>query len=288
VGLAASITPHNSGAQIGPPYSRLGGTSGRTCIAAEQRWTVACVSQGDRFDAWCEIVTKTHLGFAVDRCERSAGPFLAEVREQRLGDLALLDASVLPHRGRRTYRQVSENTRDVVGLHFLRSGRQAVEIDGERVILGPGDAMISDGSSTGGYEILEPLHKTTLILPRSVAATALPNYRQTVVQVLDRTNLRTTALVRVLSILGDQLPAMGLGARQGPASLVVELLRSLQPEDQRTPARLSAWQLREQALQYIDENLGDTKLSPAITAAAHSVSLRTLYSALDGLGMTLA
>jgi hypothetical protein len=76
-------------------------------------------------------------------------------------------------RFRRTNRQVSENTRDVVGLHFLRSGRQAVEIDGEGVILGPGDAMIWDGSSTGGYEILEPLQKTTLILPRSVAATGV-------------------------------------------------------------------------------------------------------------------
>jgi AraC family transcriptional activator of tynA and feaB len=254
----------------------------------ERHWNVQGVSPGDRFDAWCDIVTKTHLGFAVDRSERSAGPFLAEVREQRLGDLALLDASVLPHRGRRTSRQVSQNTRDVVGLHFLLSGRQAVEIDGERVILGPGDAMIWDGSSTGGYEILEPLHKRTLILPRSVAATALPNYRQTFVRVLNPTNPRTSALVNVLTVLGDQLPAMDTGARQASASLVVELLRSLHPEDQRTPAKWSAWQLREQALQYIDENLGDTKLCPATTAAAHAVSLRTLYSALDGLGMTLA
>jgi AraC family transcriptional activator of tynA and feaB len=254
----------------------------------DQHWNVEGISPGDRFDAWCDIVTKTHLRFAVDRSERSAGPFLAEVREQRLGDLALLDASVLPHRGRRTSRQVSENTRDVVGLHFLLSGRQAVEIDGERVVLGPGDAMIWDGSSTGGYEILEPLQKRTLILPRSVAATALPTYRHTFVRVLDRTNPRTSALVNVLTLLGDQLVAMDPGARQASASLVVELLRSLHPDDERSPAQWSAWQLRERALQYIDENLGDTKLCPATTAAAHAVSLRTLYSALDGLGMTLA
>jgi AraC-like DNA-binding protein len=254
----------------------------------EQHWDVEGIAPGDRFDAWCEIVAKTHLAFAVDRSERSAGPFLADVSEQRLGDLALLDASVLPHRGRRTNRQVSENTRDVVGLHFLHSGRQAVEIAGDRVILGPGDAMIWDGSATGGYEILEPLRKTTLILPRSVAATALPSYRHNFVQVLDRTNPQTIALISMLTLLGDQLAAMNPGARRASASLVVELLRSLHTDDQRTPARWSGWQLREQALQYIDDNLADTTLSPATTAAAHAVSLRTMYSALDGLGMTLA
>jgi AraC family transcriptional activator of tynA and feaB len=255
---------------------------------AVQRWNVEGIPPGDRFDAWCAIVSETHLAFAVDRSERSAGPFLADVREQRLGDLALLDASVLPHRGRRTSRQVSENTRDVVGLHFLQSGRQAVEIDGERVILGPGDGMIWDGSATGGYEILEPLHKKTLILPRSVAATALPNYRQAFVRVLDRANPRTGALVNVLTLLGDQLPTMDAAARQASASLVLALLESLQNNGEHRPARWSGWQLREEALQYIDENLGDAKLSPATTAAAHAVSLRTLYSALDGLGMTLA
>ncbi|MBO0882368.1 MAG: helix-turn-helix domain-containing protein, partial [Mycobacterium sp.] len=50
----------------------------------------------------------------------------------------------------------------------------------------------------------------------------------------------------------------------------------------------SQWQLREQALQYIDDHLGDPTLNPATIAAAHAVSVRTLYSAVQGLGMTLA
>jgi AraC-like DNA-binding protein len=255
---------------------------------AERRWSVKDIFPGDRFDAWCEIVAKTHLAFAVDRSGRSSDPFLAEVREQCLGDLALLDASVLPHRGRRTHRQVAENTRDVVGLHFLQSGRQAVEIAGERIVLGPGDAMLWDGSATGSYEILEPLHKKTLIIPRSVAATTFPSYRQSFVRVLSRENPQTGTLVSVLSLLGDQLAAMDSGARQASASLVMELLRSLQNDGGRTPARWAGWQLRELALQYVDANLGDAKLSPATIAAAHAVSVRTLYSAVDGLGMTLA
>lgn len=52
-----------------------------------------------------------------------------------------------------------------------------------------------------------------------------------------------------------------------------------------TPARWARWQLRERAPQYVDENLGDATLSPATIAAVHAVSVRTLYSAIDRLGM---
>jgi AraC-like DNA-binding protein len=52
--------------------------------------------------------------------------------------------------------------------------------------------------------------------------------------------------------------------------------------------RHSRRDLRERVLQYVDEHLGDPALSPATIAAAHAVSVRTLYSALDGLGTTPA
>jgi hypothetical protein len=62
------------------------------------------------------------------------------------------------------------NTRDVVALYLIQAGRHPVEIKGERIVLEPGDAMLCDGSATGGYEILEPLHLKTLIIPRKEPA----------------------------------------------------------------------------------------------------------------------
>src|SRR5258705_1338805 len=158
---------HATAAELPPPGTEVSAMERplKRAYPAERRWSVKDLFPGARFDAWCEIISKTHLAFAVDRSGRSSDPFLAEVREQRLGDLALLDASVLPHRGRRTHRQVSENTRDVVGLHFLQAGRQAVEIAGERIVLGPGDAMLWDGSATGGGEMPQPRAQTKLSSP---------------------------------------------------------------------------------------------------------------------------
>ena len=256
----------------------------------ERRWNVGEISPRDRFAAWCEILSTTHLAFATDISRRLRDDFAADVREQALGSMSLVDTSVLPHRGQRTRRQVSANTRDVIGLHFVESGRQAVGLGDQRVILGPGDAMIWDGAATGEYEILEPLTKKTLIVPRAVAATVLPSYRNSFVKVLPKEHPPTRALISVLSLLSEQLPTMDAGAREASAALVCELLKpldSLHGRGEPAPPR-PRLELRERALDYIDTRLGDPKLAPATVAAAHGVSVRTLYNALDSLGVTLA
>jgi AraC family transcriptional activator of tynA and feaB len=245
----------------------------------------------DRFAAWCDILGATHLAFAMDPSPRWHEGFSAHIREHGLGSMSLLETSVKPHRGRRTRRQVNANTRDVIGLHFINSGRQAVDLHDQRVLLAPGDAMIWDGAATGDYEILEPLKKTTLIVPRTVAATVLPNYRNSFVQPLPGNHPPTRFLIRMLSLLCEQLPLMDDGARQASARLITELLKPLGELHGGTsvqPPRTPRPALREQVLDYIEQNLGDPALHPAAIAAAHGVSIRTLYSAVEGLGVSLA
>jgi AraC-like DNA-binding protein len=259
-------------------------------MAVDRYWNMERIPQRDRFGAWCEILSTTHLAFAIDMVAGPRHDFAADVRENELGAMTLLQTSVFPHRGRRTRRQVVANTRDVIGLHFIESGRQAVELEGERVVLGPGDAMIWDGAATGDYEILEPLTKTTLIVPRALAATALPSYRRSFVQTLPRDHATTRSLVQLLSMLNASLPGMADGAREASAMLVTELLKSLdllQGGESATTSS-SLLHLRERALDYIDENLHDRQLSPSAIAATHQVSVRALYAAVDGLGLSLA
>lgn len=158
-------------------------------------------------------------------------------------------------------------------------------------MVGPGDVMVWDGGIAGGYEILEPLRKRTLIMPRSVAATALPGYRNTFIRGLPGDHPSTRTLASALALLSGRLPSMSDGARQAAAEFVVQLVKSLDtPPDEatKTAGGWSRWELRERSSQYIDDHLGDQELSPVGIAAAHSVSVHTLYAAVDGLGITLA
>jgi AraC family transcriptional activator of tynA and feaB len=247
---------------------------------------------GDRFSAWREIVSKTHLPLAMELTSGwSPEDFSAEVREQRLGELSLLDTFAVPHRGWRTQRQAVAHSRDVVGLQFIAAGREAIEIGDETVMVETGDVMFWDGGVAGGYEILEPLRKRTLIMPRSVAATALPGYRNSFVRSLPGDLPSARTLASALALLSDRLGSMSDGARQAAAEFVVQLVTSLDtPQDDANPANVgwSRWELRERALRYIDDHLGDRQLGPVGIATANSVSVRTLYAAVDGLGVTLA
>ncbi|NMO50029.1 helix-turn-helix domain-containing protein [Actinoplanes sp. TBRC 11911] len=252
-------------------------------MEADWKWSVSQIPPRERFGAWFEIMSATYLAFAIETAPGLDQDIAADVHENKLGAMSLFRTSVLPHRGRRTWRHVAANSHDVVGLHFVRTGKLAAELDGERVLLGPGDALIWDGATTGRYEILEPLVKTTLIVPRSLAATVLPRYRQSSLRTVSGQHAPSRSLVRLLTLLDDQLPSMTGTAREAAARLVAEMLKPLDH------AELSpALRLREQILAYIDANLGDAKLSVATVAAAHGISVRTLYAAFDGLGVTPA
>lgn len=234
-------------------------------------------------------MSASYLSFGIEMLPGRSRDFDANVRGYRMGGMTLIRSSSLPHRGRRTRHHVEEKTRDVVGLYFVESGRLAIELDGERVLLGPGHAMILDGAATGQFEVLEPLVKTTLIVPRPLAATALPSYRRSYVQALPPDHQPARSLSRVLFLLNEQLPAMTGAAREASALLVTELLRPLDGVRGDAEAdRRPAFELRERALDYVDGNLHDPKLNPVTIAAAHRVSVRTLYTVLDGLGMTLS
>src|ERR1700754_4081320 len=112
----------------------------------ERHLSTAEIPPWDRFGEWCEILSTTHPEFATEMVDRPHQRFAADVRENRLGAMSLLRTSVFPHRGRRTARQGTRNTRDVIGLHFIESGRQAIDLHDGRVVLEPGDAMIWDGA----------------------------------------------------------------------------------------------------------------------------------------------
>ncbi|NMO50676.1 helix-turn-helix domain-containing protein [Actinoplanes sp. TBRC 11911] len=253
-------------------------------------WDLALIPPSDRVEQWFEILSTTYLAFGIAMVPGRPQDFDAKVRKHAMGAMSLIRTSALPHRGRRTRHHVVTSTRDVIGLNFVESGRLGLDLNGERVVLGPGDVMIWDGNATGYFEVLEPVVKTTLIVPRSLAATALPSYRESYIQLLPPGHQPTRSLSQVLFTLNEQLPAMATGARQASAQLVTELLKPLdrlRGGDVAKPDRWPAYQLRERALGYIDTNLHDAKLSPVTIAAAHQVSVRTLYAAVDGLGMTL-
>jgi AraC-like DNA-binding protein len=255
------------------------------------KWDLADFPSNHRFDAWSEVLGRTHIPFAVDLTDGTLETFSATVHEQRIGDMALVDAFALPHRGRRDQRQVSADGCDLVGLQYVVAGREVLGQGDRDILLGPGDLVMWDGRLRARYEVHETLHKRSLIMPRALARSVLPAFRGAFVADLTKEGApgARRALVSLMQYLSDELPGMGSGARMASASLLVELLKALKPARERPVPRGSDQAiLRDRIVAYIEEHLGDPTLSPASIAAAHAVSVRMLYTVTEGLDTTLA
>jgi AraC-like DNA-binding protein len=248
----------------------------------------------DEFDMFADALHNSfHLPFAVSDTGAVPEAFRARVREQRLGNMCLVDGVMPPHHGVRASRQVKATPRDIVGLQYVLSGQEFIRQGDDVLALGAGDLMVFDTEVKGTYEITQRVRKQTLILPRALAAAALPGvHTPSRVRVIARkTSASVGPLFAVLLTLSDSLSVLSPEATTKAITLVVQMLTDLDLGEQsgrRVLGRRGAGELCERALEYIEENLGDRMLSPASVAAAHFVSVRTLYQAFAQRNVPLA
>lgn len=256
-------------------------------VEAPARWEVT-----DDVDVFTDMLRNSYLPFAMTGSNGTLEVFSATVREQPLGRLRLVDGVTAPHGGIRRSRQVGAAWRDVVGLQYVLAGREFIHQGDDVLPLGPGDLMVWDTEVHGAYEIVETVRKRTLVLPRSLADALLPEFHTpaTVRVVPGRRPGLVRPLFDLLAVLSESLATMSPQATERAAALVIQMLADLggRGTDRRALGRRGAEELCERVLAYVEDNLGDRALSPAAVAAAHFVSIRTLYNALEPTDVTLA
>jgi len=245
----------------------------------------------DEVGVFADMLRNCYLPFATTGLSGDLEVFSATVREQPLGKLRLIDGRMAPHGGVRSRRQVSLTSRDVVGVQYVLAGLEFVFRDDEVFTLSPGDVMVWDTDVNGGYEIVEAVQKRTLIIPRSLADALLPKFHAPatirVVPGGQAGSLRS--LFDVLAVLSHNLASMTPQATEKAAQLVLQMLADLDGgAGERGLGRRGATALCEKVLAYVEDNLADPTLRPAAVAAAHYVSVRTLYNALQPMNVPLA
>ena len=250
------------------------------------RWDVT-----DDVGVFTDMMHTCYLPFAKAGLSGSRDAFSAMVREQPLGQMRLVDVEAAPHNGVRGRRQVSSTSCDVVGLQYVLAGCEFIHCGDDVLALGPGDLMVWDTDASGAYEIVEAVRKRTLFLPRSLADALLPEFHvpATVRVLSDDQPGSVHALFDMLAVLSDNLTTMTAQATEKAAGLVIQMLADLGGEaDRPILGRRGAKELCEKVLAYVEDNLADPALTPAAVAAAHFVSIRTLYNAMEPMDVRLA
>ena len=247
----------------------------------------------ERFEAWREQLSR--LVAPIEATADDPAGFQGEIGLMDLGAVRVCSVTASPHERRRTPRMIGRSDPDALVLKLTVRGVSEVTQGRRTAVLRTGDLLLSltsqpsqvrcTAEETGSHEIDVVLGSALLPIPRqaveSLTVMALSG-REGVGAlladfltrlVIDTGRYRTRDLFRLSNILIDLVTAV----------VTYEL-------DTKTAAEPDTYQrtllLRIQA--FIQERLEHPKLSPEMIAAAHSISIRSLYRLFQQQGTTVA
>lgn len=260
-------------------------TAGTPAVVPTETWDLARIPADARLAEWGRVLTETQVTCHA-RAVGDESAFSASIRRHRFGDLALLDMSSTPYRGVRTRHDIASDVRDVVGLQWILSGRERVDLERRAFQMSAGDVLFWDACIPVEFEVATAVHKRMLILPRDVVASAVTDYRLGLGR-MSMANATTRTLVAVLQLMVSELPSLDVAGRAAAANAIIALLGGLGAAEEGGSAALRVT-LRDALLDHVERHLDDPDLAPAKIAAAHSISIRTLYACFAELGLTVS
>jgi AraC-like DNA-binding protein len=240
------------------------------------------------------------VGDTVAPIDVRPGVAPAEIHDRILmkevGAIRVIAATLAPATAARTLSLIRRSDPDLCKVDVVGRGHLVVEQDGRESRLGPHDFSFVDLSRPARWSTSTTSQGVAVLFPRSL----LP---------LSRRDLGRLAAVRIpgdqgtaalvsslISSLGKQLPGYlddaspAEGARLGSA--VVDLLTVALAARLDRDMAVSRESLRRDLLArihaFIEQRLNDPRLSPAMIAAAHHISLRYLYKLFESEQTTVA
>ncbi len=243
-------------------------------------WSAADVPAAERPDAVREALSRSHLPWDLD-FEPGAAVECA-LTSHELAGASLVECRSGVLRGRRRPARAPRDD-EHVGLLVVLAGRERVRQGDVVVDLRPGDALVWRSGLPASFEVLEPLHKVTLLLPAERLGGADPG-PSPLVGARPATRLLAGHLA-TLAGLARELPALDAGF---VVDVAVDLVRRA-AADRGAADRVAAGRgaLLRRAVEVIDRSLDDPSLSPAAVAAELGVSTRWLQQAFADGGTTI-
>ena len=254
------------------------------------------VSEADRLDVLRDMVATTWVPMEC-RAIRPNPDYLGNFRASGLGPMQVVVMDVTPLRVCRTPALISQEDPDMLKLALVRGGNSLVFAqDGRQASVSVGDFVIYD--TRRPYEAVVgasgdwPTQMMTFMFSPSL----LPLPRNRIKQLCavrfqasaGLGDLTSQFLLQLARNVDHYSPAEA--ARLSTAAIEVlatRLAREMDLQDWGTPeARRHAQLTTIQA--FIQQHLGDPGLSPAMIAAAHHISLRSLHQLFHDECLTVA
>lgn len=208
-------------------------------------WCSSDVPLNDRTDAWQAVLSNSYREWQVPR--RLPATFYANIKKHDFAGAGIVETVCDPCVGQRTGGQVRHDDELHVGVQLTTGGRERFKIGASGVEIVSGDLVVWTTDQVVEFEVVERLHKGTLL---AVHLLALSHEIATLDESVQSPVSRSTLELLVIALSGQQ-PSQSFDASTG---------------------------MRRRVQDYILLHLHGGGLSPARIAEAHHTSLRYLHT----------
>lgn len=256
-----------------------------------ENFSLGSTSGTERGELFEQQLSASHTEMTV-RLNPSAPPdaFSSRIRRTGIDDLALVDATCGLCEGVRSRQTIRRSDADHLVILVNKGGREMVSQDGRTAVLSTGDAVVWDTGRPASFEVLKPVAKRSLFIPRQ-ALEHIGGPAEPANTVLRTGDPAMSLLTSYLDVLSGTAEKLGVTALQAARDATLSLVRAvLQPgTDAGSGGAAGAdTALLHSMFRTIDARISDGRLGPRVLAATHHVSVRTVHRLFHGTGDTVA
>ena len=252
------------------------------------RWSLRSSESHEAREDWGRMLSSTHLPWNIkELCPDPVGGFSATIHRRHLADLVLVECSCDPCSGVRRGYEIAQTDGEYLVMLMTLSGRELVTQGDRQSQLTPGSVVVWDSQTPAEFVVQEPLVKRSLLVPKAALSEIGTRGELMTGSVLDADAAAVTLLRIYLDGLSGTIDQLPLGSMWSARNATIELLAAaLQAPAKAAP--VSAVATRGAAETFIERNLRDHRLSPALVAHAIGVSVRSLHRAFEDTGDTVS
>ena len=251
-------------------------------------WSFRTAQTPEDRQAWSRILSSTHLPWDITELTPSpSGTFGGSVRKRHLADLILVDCTCDPCAGVRRDHEINQTDGEYLVMLMTLQGHELVSQNDRQARLLPGSVVVWDSATPAAFLVPEPLVKRSLFVPKAALSEVGTRGELMTGSVLDAQAPAVVLLSTYLDALSRTIDDLPLGALPAARNATIELLAAALQEPGR-PSPEAAEVTRSAAESFIDKNLRQRGLSPAVVAAGVGVSVRSLHRSFEDSGETVA
>ena len=235
-------------------------------------WSTRDIAPSSRYEAWDQALNTSYGSWIASRPK--APDFSALMRSAEIGVLSVHECACDPCSGTRKAWNISQDD-DFFAIQLVHGGKEKITFDGKDFRLKSGDIFIWDSTRPMTFDVIERLHKVSLVLPLARLRQWLPNQWQSLSGQLDGNSTHGLLLASLIS--GINAGTNSKDSVNDSAILeatVAALVSGTSPNE-------SSFSMKEEQMRrierFISKNLQDPNLSPTAIADGCKISLRYLH-----------